>query len=587
MPVALKDFPLRPLLLLALALVGLLLYVFLRPPRTAEAGMGRFHFVDVAAEAGLDVTVVCGDPRRWYIPESNGSGAAWLDFEGDGDLDLFVGNGQRLEYLDDGARLAIQRVATSRLFANQGLLRFQDVSKESGAERDDWVNGVAVGDVDNDGDPDLYLACFGPDVLLRKEGSRLVEATAASGLGNERWGASAAFGDANRDGFLDLYVANYCEFDLENPPAGGQRHVIEGVEVAWGPEGENQQGINPGAPDAYFLNDGKGRFLERTAQAGFALEKALCSYGAVWSDVTGDGWPDLLVANDLQPSNLFVNQGQGRFRDEAVERGFAFNAEGKPTSAMGLLVEDVDGDSDLDVLRTNFDLEPNCLHLNDGKGHFAERAAAYGLAAPSLDKLGWDGAFFDADRDGDLELLIANGHVYPQAEQVGLHAWLQPTQLFEGVPHARYGTVWEEVTAEAGPGLAPLRSARGVALGDPDDDGDHDVLVIDLDERLRFLRNDTPKRGHWLGLELVSKHGNRDAYGARVQIQAGERTWTREVRGASGLYSSHDRRVLVGLGEAERVDAVRIQWPSGNLQVETFVPIDRYHRIVERVDGAR
>jgi hypothetical protein len=568
-------------------LVGGLVLVFLRTPPAAQAGLGRFHFVDVSGEAGLEVVNVCGDPRRWYIPESNGNGAAWFDLENDGDLDLFLGNGQRLEYLDDGARLAVVREAESRLYANLGLLRFKDVSHETGAARTDWVNGVAVGDVDNDGDSDLYLACFGPDVCLRKEGSRLVEATAASGLGNELWAASATFGDANKDGHLDLYVANYCLFDLANPPAGGKRHVIEGVEVAWGPEGENKLGYNPGAPDLYFQNDGKGRFVERTVAAGFALQKPLCSYGCLWSDITGDGWPDLLVANDLQPANLFVNQGDGRFRDEALERGFALNHEGKPTSGMGLVVEDIDDDADFDVLRTNFDLEANSLHVNDGRGTFADRAAAHGLADPSLDKLGWDGAFFDADCDGDLELLIANGHVYPQAREIGLHDWLQPTQLFEGLPHPRYGTVWKDVTAEAGPGLAPLRSARGLALADPDDDGDHDVLIVDIGERPRFLRNDTPRRGHWLGLELVAKHGNRDGYGTRVQVQAGERTWTREVRGAGGLYSSHDRRIHVGLGEVKRVDSVRVQWPSGNLQVEMVVPIDRYHRIAERVEETR
>jgi hypothetical protein len=575
---------------LLLALSGLLLFLWLRPePKVAgaPAGPGPLRFVDVAAEAGLELVNVSGDPRRWYIPESNGNGAAWLDFEGDGDQDLFIGNGQRLAYVDDGERLEVVRDAESKLYLNGGLLRFQDASRESGAARRDWVNAATVGDVDNDGDPDLYLGCFGPDVLLRKEGSRFVEATAASGLGNERWAAGAAFGDANRDGHLDLYVANYCLFDLDHPPAEGKRNVIEGVEVAWGPEGENQRGYNPGAPDAYFQNDGKGVFLDATRPAGFQLEKPLCSYACVWSDVTGDGWPDLLVANDLQPANLFVNQSEGRFRDEALARGFALNAEGKATSAMGLLVEDVDQDGDFDVLRTNFDLEPNSLHVNDGKGVFEDRAAAHGLAEPSLDKLGWGGAFFDADRDGDLELLVANGHVYPQAPEIGLHAWLQTTQLFEGVPHRRYGTVWREVTAEAGPGFAPLRSARGVALGDPDDDGDHDVLLVDIDEPPRLLRNDSARLGHWVGLALLGKYGNRDALGARVEVKVGGRTWTREVRATNGLYSSHDRRVLVGIGEATRVDEVVVRWPSGGIQVEKHVPIDRYHVLQERVEGTR
>jgi hypothetical protein len=545
--------------------------------------LGPFRFVDVAAEAGIDVRNVCGDARRWYIPESNGSGAAWLDYDGDGDQDLFVGNGQELAYHDDGARLEIVRTATSRLYRNEGFMRFADVSVETGTDRRDWVNAVTVGDVDSDGDPDLYLGCFGDDVLLRKEGNRYADATRASGLGNELWAAGAAFADPDRDGDLDLYVANYCQFDLDAPPAGGKRHVIDGVEVAWGPEGENQQGYNPGAPDRYHVNDGKGRFREHTEAAGFALAKALCSYAAVWSDVTADGWPDLMVANDLQPANLFVNQRDGRFLDEALERGFALNHEGKPTSGMGLLVEDVDGDGDMDVLRTNFDMEANCLHVNDGKGNFQDRAGAYGLAESSMDKLGWGGAFFDADRDGDVDLLIANGHVYPQGEALGLHAWLQPTQLFEGVPHRTYKTVWQDVTRSAGSGLAPLRSARGVALGDPDDDGDHDVLIVDVGEPPRLLRNDSAA-GHWIGLDLRGKLSNRDAYGARVQVRAGKQTWTREVRATNGLYSSHDKRVLVGLGTATQVDAVTIVWPNGEVQTLERPAIDRYHEVIERFE---
>lgn len=574
---------------LPLGLLGLALYLFLRPaPReVAGAGLGHFRFVDVASEAGLDVVNVSGDPRRWYIPESNGNGAGWLDFDQDGDLDLFLGNGQRLRYVDDGSELVVVREATSRLYRNHGFLRFEDISLETGAARTDWVNAVAVGDVDNDGDPDLYLGCFGPDVLLRKEGSRLVEATARSGLGNEEWAAGASFGDANRDGQLDLYVANYCRFDLDHPPAGGKRNVIEGVEVAWGPEGENKMGYNPGAPDAYFLNDGLGQFRRFTSEAGFELEKPLCSYACVWADVTDDGWPDLLVANDLQPANLFVNQGEGRFRDEALERGFALDAEGRATSAMGLAVADVDQDGDFDVLRTNFDMEPNSLHRNDGKGHFEDKARAYGLAEGSVDKLGWGAAFFDADLDGDLDLAIANGHVYPQGARIGLHDWLQPTQFLEGVAHRTYGTVWEDRTTEAGPGFAPLRSARGLLVGDPDDDGDPDLLIVDIDERPRFLRNDSPRLGHWVGLLLVGSPSNRDALGAKVTLRAGGQTWTREVRATNGLYSSHDRRLLFGLGPATSIESVTIRWPSGTVQVEEHVSLDRYQTIQERQSSAR
>jgi hypothetical protein len=543
---------------------------------SSEAAAGDvpegFHFVDVAPEAGIDVVNVSGDPRRWFIPESNGCGAAWLDHDGDGDLDLFVGNGAGMRYLDDGARLELVPGGGSRLYRNEGELRFTDATEAAGAGRGEWINAIATGDVEDDGDPDLYLACFGPDAYLRNDGGRFSEGSAAAGLANPLWGAGAAFGDPDRDGDLDLYVANYCLFDLDKPPGV---NTIQGVTIAYGPEGENQQGKNPGAPDVFFRGDGEGRFAEATREAGLELEKALCSYACVFADVDADGWSDLLVANDLQPANLFVNRRDGTFAEEGLERGFALDEAGKPSSAMGLFVEDVDGDLDLDVLRTNFDLEPNWLSLNDGKGRFVERAAAHGLAEPSLDKLGWGGGFFDADLDGDLDLLVANGHVFPNGEALGMHGWLMPTQLYEAVPDPAAGILWCDVTASAGPGLAVLRSARGVALGDPDDDGDVDALVVDLDAPPRLLENRTPRRGHWIAVALEGTHCTRDATGARVVVRAGGRSWMREVRTTYGLFSAHDPRLHFGLGPVEAVDRVEIHWPSGGGQTIESPPLDR------------
>lgn len=544
-----------PFLLAAVALVS--------PPR-AEAD---FNFVDVAADAGIAVVNVSGDPRRWYIPESNGCGAAWLDYDGDGDPDLFVANGAGMNYVDDGRRLEIQRTGGSRLYRNDtpkgGPLRFADVTKATGAGRTEWINAVATGDVDNDGDPDLYLACFDPDVFLRNDGGVFTDATKAAGLGSPLWGAGAAFGDANGDGALDLYVANYCMFDPEHPPEGGKRVVIEGVEVGWGPEGENKRGINPGAPDVFYFGDGKGHFREATAAAGLALEKSLSSYAAVFADVTGDGRQDILVANDLQPANLFVNRGDGTFADEGVTRGFAFNAEGKPTSAMGFMVDDFDHDGDLDVFRSNFDFEANCLHVNDGKGFFTDEAGERGLAEPSLDKLGWGGGFIDADLDGDSDLLVANGHVYPQAKEIGMSGWLMPTQLYEAATAADGGVVYNDATGRAGLGFAGLHSARGVAFADADGDGDVDALVVDMDARPRLLENRSERRGHWLAVRTVGSASNRDGIGARVRVRAGGNTWTREVRLTDGLYSSNEAKSHFGLGAVTGIDAVEVTWPSG------------------------
>lgn len=553
--------------------------------QAAESSAPRaFSFVDVAEQAGVALVNVSGDPRRWYIPESNGNGAAWIDYDGDGDMDLFVGNGQGVRYEEDGKRLVVEKVARCALYRNDtpkgGPLEFADVSATTGAAREDWVQAVATGDVDNDGDTDLFLANLGPDVLLRNDGGRFTDVTAEAGLGSPLWGASAAFGDADNDGDLDLYVANYCEWDWERPPAEGQRNVIEGVEVGWGPIGENKR-FNPGAPDIFYLNDGTGRFRDATAERGFELEKPLCSYAVVFSDVDGDGWQDVLVANDLEPTSLFHNQGGGHFVERGVERGFAFDANGKPTSAMGLMVADVDGDGDQDVFRSNFDLEANSLHVNDGRGQFREVAAAWGLAEPSVDRLGWGGGFFDAECDGDLDLFVANGHVYPQAKEIGMSGWLMASQLYEAVEAKGGKPRYVDATARAGDDLGEPTTARGVAFADADADGDLDLCVVDLGAPLRLLENRTQREGHWIAVRARGTVSNRDAYGAVVRVTAGGRTRVSEVRATDGLYSSNDPRVHFGLGQVERVDQVEVIWPSGMRSVVEAPGLDAVLEVTE------
>ena len=543
--------------------------------------MARLSFLDVAEEAGVDVKNICGDERRWYIPESNGCGAAWLDHDGDGDLDLFVGNGADLVYHDDGARLEVVHCASSRLYRNDGGMRFTDVTEQCGAGSSAWINAVAVGDVENDGDPDIYLACFGDDVFLRNEGGKFVDGTRDAGLANPWWGAGAAFGDSDNDGDLDLYVANYCVFDPSDPPAGGKRAVVDGIELGWGPEMENGQGFNPGAPDLFFVNDGAGHFREASAERGLQLEKPLCSYAVVFTDVDADGWQEILVANDLQPCNLFHNEGGGRYVEQGAARGFAFDANGKATAAMGLFVEDVDGDGDQDVLRTNFDKEANSLHVNDGAGNFRDVAQAVGLAQPSFDRLGWGGAFFDADADADLDLFVANGHVLANGEKLGMSPWLQSSQLFEALPGGPLGVRWRDATAEAGPDVGVPRSARGVALADADADGDVDLCVIDIDERPRLLENRSKRRGAWIAVRTVGNESNKDGLGARVEVRTGKRTFVREMRLQSGLYSSHSPELYFGLGPVRAVEKVIVRWPSGRVSEIEDPPLERVLVVTE------
>ena len=536
--------------------------------QSGAASPAELEFVDVAEAAGIIHPTICGDPRRWYIPESNGTGAAWLDHDGDGDLDLFVGNGGRLLYHDteEGAELEVETPATARLYRNDGGLRFTDVTAEAGCTTTAWINGIAVGDVENDGDPDLYLAVFGgPDILLRNDGGSFVDVTQESGLGNELWGCAATFGDPDRDGDLDLFVANYVQFDVENPPAGGKRMIYEGVELGWGPEAENEFGYNPGSPNRYYENKGGGLFEEATEEAGLALERALCSYAAISTDVDRDGWSDLLVANDVQPTSLFHNNGDGTFSEQGAERGFASNAEAQYTAAMGLAVADVDLDGDLDVLRTNFDFEANCLHLNDGTGTFRDVAAARGLGAESMPRLGWGCSFFDAELDGDLDLLVANGHVLPQATEIGMSGWAQGSQLFRASNDEGRMT-WTDASDQAGAGLAPLRSSRGLAMADVDDDGDLDALIVDIDHRPRLLENRSRRAGHWVSVRLQGTSSNRDGIGALVRVTADGTTWTRDMRRTDGLFSSNDPRLHFGLGEASSITAIEVTWPSGKVQ---------------------
>jgi hypothetical protein len=551
------------------------------------AAVGFLQFVDVAQSSGLDLLNVCGDPRRWYIVESNGNGAAWLDYDGDGEMDLFIANGGRLEYQNNGARLVVHREGRCKLYRNDGGMRFTDVSAKAGLDRSDWVNGVAAADVDNDGDTDLYLACFGADVFLRNDGGVFVDATSASGLGNLKWGASAAFGDLDNDGDLDLYVANYCEFDVEHPPDGGARALVNGVEVGLGPEAENKRGFNLAAPDVCFENLGSGRFREATAAFGFAAAKAGCSYAVAISDIDGDGWQEVLVANDLQPSHLFFNDGAGRFTEQGMQRGFALNADGVATGAMGLFVDDVDGDGDFDVLRTNFDFEANSLLINDGRGFFKDQAALFGLAEASMDKLGWDGGFFDADLDGDFDLLVANGHVYPQGAQIQMGPWKQTTQLFEAQSAKHGGRRFVDATTRSGTGLAAAHAARGVALGDPDNDGDIDALVVGINEQPRLLENRSERLGHWIGVRTLGTHSNRDGFGAHIRVHAGGKTFVRESRSTGGLYSANDPRIHFGLGQVQAIDWIEVRWPSGVTSRITAPPLDSYIVATEPMETSK
>jgi tetratricopeptide (TPR) repeat protein len=512
------------------------------------------RFVDVAAEAGLTLRNVSGGREaKWTILETTGAGACFLDFDTDGDLDLYVVNGGVLP----GAGAGVVRDA---LYENDGAGRFTDVTEHAGLVESGWGGGCTAADYDNDGDPDLYVTNFGRDALLRNQGdSTFRDVTAAAGLGNARWSIGAVFFDAEGDGDLDLYVANYLRFDLSDPEVLRRRCRWKGGEVMCGPRGFD------GEADVFYRNRGDGTFEE--ASAG-VWRDASYGMGVVAGDVDGDGDTDLFVANDSQENLLLVNDGAGRFADQALPAGVALSGDGRTQAGMGTDLGDADGDGDEDLFVTHFSDDYHTLYRNDGRLMFTDVTAAAGLDSAPRWSLGWGGGFFDFDNDGDLDLFVAGGHVYPDVERFDpVTSYRQLNRLFENDGTGRYTEV-----ADGGPGLAVPGTGRGAAFGDWDDDGDLDVVVVNIDAPPTLLRNDSHDRGTWLKLRLVGRRSNRDGIGARVALTASGRTQVREVRLSAGYASSHDPRLHFGLRGAPAADRIEVRWPSGHVQQVRDLP---------------
>jgi len=551
-------------------------------PSGAAAPLGAESlFVDRAAEAGLDFVQFNGMSGQYYMAEVTGSGAALFDYDGDGDLDAFLVQGEMLE---PGAGLARAtfppRAGTTladRLFRNDldggppSALRFTDVTVASGfGERaDGYGMGVAAGDYDDDGWTDLYVTNFGPNRLWRNRGDGTFEdVTAASGTAEERWSVPAVFFDYDRDGRLDLYVGNYIAESLV------ERTICRDFTGA-------QDYCGPGAfeshTDRLLRNRGDGTFEDVTRRAGLAEARG-AALGVVAADFDGDRWPDLYVANDSQPNFLWINRRDGTFRESALLAGTAVNAAGKAEASMGVDAADYDGDGDLDLFMTHLTGETNTLYANDGRGVFDDATTVSGLGPPSRPYTSFGTAWLDYDNDGDPDLLIANGAVKKiealarAGDPFPLH---QPNQLFRNLGGGRF----EEVTARAGEVFALSEVSRGAAFGDVDDDGDTDVLLVANSGPARLLINQAGARAPWVGLRLVGPSG-RDLLGARVELlREGLPTLVRRVHTDGSFASANDPRVLFGLGDeasAERVRGLRVVWPDGSVETFAAPPLRRY-----------
>ncbi len=519
-------------------------------------------FTDIAREAGLHTPLVYGGiERKQYILETVGCGAAFFDYDNDGWMDIFLLSGTRL----DGN----PKDATNRLYKNNRNGTFTDVTDAAGLRLTGWASAVCVGDYNNDGNEDLFITYWGRNVLYRNNGDgTFTDVTEKAGLRTKdvRWSSGCTFVDYNRDGHLDLFVGEYLQFDLATTPKSGEDAKCNWKEM---PVHCGPRGLPTGTPSLY-RNNGDGTFSDVSVASGVARAKGGYGMTAVAADFDNDGWPDIYLACDSTPSFLFRNNRDGTFTEVGLESGVAVNEDGMVQAGMGVGVGDYNLDGNLDIFKTHFADDTCVLYRNDGKGNFDDETTRAGLGVETR-YVGWGAAIVDLDNDGLPDLFWVTGNVYPELDaKMPEYPFRTPRVIFRNLGKGKF----EELLDIAGPGIPAPHSSRGCAFGDFDNDGDVDVLVVNLNEPPSLLRNDVRGNGHWLKVKLIGVKSNRSAIGSRVTAYYGGMRQAQEVLSQSSFYSANDPRLHFGLGAVEFAD-LEVRWTNGLTERVEKVPANR------------
>ncbi len=527
-------------------------------------------FTDVARDWGITFVHDMGKSGRKMMVETMGSGGGFIDYDNDGDLDMYLVNGAPLP----GYRG--QPVLTNAMYRNDGSGRFSDVTSSTRTGDTGYGMGICAGDYDNDGFTDMYVTNYGPNVLYRNAGDgTFVTATLEAGVGDPSWSSSCTFLDHDRDGDLDLYVANYVDFTPENNKFCG--------DYAGGVRAYCHPNVYNGQPDILYRNNGDATFTDASEAAGLTARDGN-GLGVVTGDFDDDGDTDLYIANDKTSNLLYRNEGGAWFTDVTLEAGVGFGLDGEAQAGMGTDFGDYDGDGDLDVIVTNLDFENNSLYRNEGHGIFSDMSFPSGIGAPSLAFVGFGTAFLDYDNDGRLDLAVANGHILDNAPYFNdATTYAQRNFLFRGIPDGRM----VEQGSSTGPDMQIPNVGRGLATGDVDNDGDLDLLITVSGGSPRLLLNQGGNAGHWLGVRLVGRASNRSALGARVRLSGPHGIMTSETRSGGSYQSQSDLRLHFGFGLSDPASAagglpsLSIRWPSGETETLRLPGIDRFITLVE------